>query len=95
MARVLLLVGFAVIVFTQAAQRGLIEGVVVEWPAYAVGGVAMVMGLLGMRRAEREPVPKDLPESGRTLEEVEEEAAYMEEMRRRAQAARLPDTSGR
>lgn len=83
MGRVLLLVGFAVIVLTQASQRGLIEGVVIDWPAYLFGAAAMVVGLFANRKpAEDAPRETILRESGRRADELEADLAHMEAMRR-------------
>ena len=54
------LVGFGVVIVTQAAQRGLITGIAVEWPAYIVGGVLILIGIRGLRGAD----PDDPPEQG-------------------------------
>ncbi|MBV5266442.1 hypothetical protein [Pinisolibacter aquiterrae] len=53
------LIGAAIIMVTQAVQRGLIVGVEVSSPAYVVGGVLIVLGVMGIGR--REEAPPELP----------------------------------
>jgi hypothetical protein len=80
---VMTFLGVVVVAVTQAAERGIVTGIAVEWPAYLVGGVLIVLGLLGVGRSEEaaaSPPPKaseagPIRESGRDDDEdLDEEA---------------------
>ncbi|MER2604634.1 MAG: hypothetical protein ABTQ29_02275 [Siculibacillus sp.] len=79
-----LMLGFAVIVLTQSVQRGLITGIDVDWQAYIVGGVMMVVGLVGLRGEK--PAPPStigpLRESGLEPEEADAEIRFQEDVRK-------------
>jgi uncharacterized membrane protein YfcA len=63
----LVLLGAAVCGLTAAVGAGLITGVRAAWPAYLVGGVTIVIGLVQLRRP-REPVPApQFPSEGREV----------------------------
>lgn len=83
-------VGMAIVVATQAAQRGLLTGVEIGPMAYVVGGVLIVLGVLGVGRGESGApdatgtgAGDDGPirESGRDAEEADEEARLRETLR--------------
>lgn len=53
---VFIVVGLAVSALTWAVQNGLVHGVEVQWPAYIVGAVAVLFGVIGLMNRE---VPRD------------------------------------
>lgn len=53
--------GVVIVGATQAVERGILTGVAIDWPAYIVGGVLIVLGLVGVGRSEAEPSPTDDP----------------------------------
>lgn len=53
---VFIVVGLAVSALTWAVQTGLVHGVEVQWPAYIVGAVAVLFGVVGLMNRE---VPLD------------------------------------
>lgn len=78
--------GFAIVVATQAAERGLLTGVTIGPMAYVFGGVLIVLGLLGVGRSETsEPATGEgdgpIRESGRAADEADEEARLRETLR--------------
>ena len=56
---VFIVVGLAVSALTWAVQTGLVHGVEVQWPAYIVGVVAVLFGLVGLMN-------RDVPLDGRS-----------------------------
>lgn len=53
---IFILVGAAISALTWGAQNGLVHGVEVQWPAYVVGAVAVLFGVVGLMNRE---VPLD------------------------------------
>ena len=53
---IFIVVGLAVTALTWGAQTGLVRGVEVQWPAYIVGAVAVLFGVVGLMNRE---VPLD------------------------------------
>ncbi len=90
-------VGVLVVVLTQAVQRGLVTGVKVEWPAYLLGGVMIVLGIAGLGRREsgKTPPREDEPtrESGLEPSDVDELERMNETLRhiQRARRSQFPD----
>lgn len=66
-------VGIVVVTFAQAVERGMIDGVKIEWPVYLFGGAMIAIGIFGMaRRNDPEPVEDEsgpIRESGRAPNE--------------------------
>ncbi len=77
--------GFAIVVATQAAERGLLTGVTIGPMAYVFGGVLIVLGVMGIGRSETvDPETDDdgpIRESGRDADEADEEARLRETLR--------------
>lgn len=46
--------GVVIVAATQAVQRGILTGVAIDWPAYILGGVLILLGLIGVGRSESE-----------------------------------------
>jgi len=91
-------VGVLVVVATQAAQRGLIGFVKIDWPAYLLGGVMIVLGIAGLGR-QTDEAPSEQREEGPVREsgldetEADELRRLSETLRHieRARRAQLPD----
>lgn len=101
---VMAFVGVAIVVVTQAVQRGIVTGVTAEWPAYLVGGVLIVLGVLGFGRGDDGEAATDdvgtsggpVRESGRDPSEADEAEILRETLRRiRAEQSRQRDDGGR
>ncbi|NLH79510.1 MAG: hypothetical protein GX458_01525 [Phyllobacteriaceae bacterium] len=94
---VITFVGVVVVTLTQAVQRGLVTGVKVDWPAYLVGGVLIVLGIVGIGRRESEPTPTNedgpVEESGLAPSDVDELERMNETLRhiQRARRAQYDD----
>lgn len=89
--------GVLVVVGTQAAQRGLITAVKIEWPAYLLGGVMIALGIAGLGRQKDEAPPEreegPIRETGLDDAEADELRRLSETLRHieRARRAQLPD----
>lgn len=80
---VMTFLGVVIVAAAQAAQRGFLTGVTIEWPAYIVGGVLIVLGVVGVGHREESAPPAE-PETGPIRESGFDGSEPDEETRLRA-----------